>query len=61
MAPAPLGLVGRDDELGYLDAVALRARGGSAEVVVIDGEAGIGKTTLLRSWADRRAAGGARC
>ena len=63
-APASLGLVGRDDELGYLDAVALRARGASAdgsagvEVVVIDGEAGIGKTTLLRSWADRRAAGG---
>ena len=57
-APASPGLVGRDDELGYLDAVALRARGGSTEVVVIDGEAGIGKTTLLRSWADRRAAGG---
>ena len=57
-APASVGLVGRDDELGYLDAVALRARGGSVEVVVIDGEAGIGKTTLLRSWADRRAAGG---
>ena len=56
--PASPGLVGRDDELGYLDAVALRARGGSVEVVVIDGEAGIGKTTLLRSWADRRAAGG---
>ena len=56
--PASPGLVGRDDELGYLDAVALRARGGSVEVVVIDGEAGIGKTTLLRSWADRRAAAG---
>jgi hypothetical protein len=27
------------------------ARGGSAEVVVVDGEAGIGKTTLLRAWA----------
>ena len=48
--PVTLGLVGRDDELGYLDAVALRARGG-VEVVVIDGEAGIGKTTLLRTWA----------
>ncbi len=58
VAPDPRGLVGRDEELGYLDAVALRARDGSAEVVVIDGEAGIGKTTLLRSWADRRAAGG---
>ncbi len=56
--PASPGLVGRDDELGYLDAVALRARAGSVEVVVIDGEAGIGKTTLLRAWADRRAAAG---
>jgi DNA-binding SARP family transcriptional activator/tetratricopeptide (TPR) repeat protein len=57
-APASLGLVGRNDELGYLDAVAMRARAGAVEVVVIDGEAGIGKTTLLRSWADRRAAAG---
>ena len=81
-APAALGLVGRDEELAYLDAVALRAHGAraeagagaeagtgagagasvgpgaSVEVVVIAGEAGIGKTTLLRSWADRRAAAG---
>ena len=28
------------------------------EIVVVDGEAGIGKTTLLRAWADRRAATG---
>jgi DNA-binding SARP family transcriptional activator/tetratricopeptide (TPR) repeat protein len=51
-------LVGRDDELAYLDAVASRARAGSAEVVVIDGEAGIGKTALLRAWAARRTAAG---
>ena len=69
-APAALGLVGREEELAYLDAVALRAQGArahrgagaqagaSAEVVVIEGEAGIGKTTLLRTWADRRAAAG---
>jgi DNA-binding SARP family transcriptional activator/tetratricopeptide (TPR) repeat protein len=71
--PAAAGaraLVGRDDELAYLEAVAARAqdgsaeavaaraRGGSAEVVVVDGEAGIGKTTLLRAWSDRRAAAG---
>jgi len=62
--PAPLpvsgtiGLVGRDSELAYLDAVAVRASGGSGEVVVIDGEAGIGKTSLLRTWAGRRAAAG---
>ncbi len=57
-AAAAPGLVGRDDELAYLEAIATRAHGGSAEVVVVDGEAGIGKTTLLRAWADRRAAAG---
>ena len=57
-APASLGLVGRDEELGYLDAVAMRARGGAVEVLVIEGEAGIGKTTLLRTWADRRGSAG---
>ena len=63
-APSPLpaiiatGAVGRDDELAYLDAVATRARAGSVEIVVVDGEAGIGKTTLLRTWSARRAAAG---
>ena len=57
-AQAGPGLVGRDDELACLEAVAARARAGPAEVVVVDGEAGIGKTTLLRAWADRRAAAG---
>ncbi len=57
---AAAGLVGRDRELAYLDAAALRGRGsgGGAEVIVVDGEAGIGKTTLLRAWAARRAAAG---
>src|SRR5262249_57897645 len=49
-------IVGRDDELGYLDTVAGRARGGRPRILVVEGEAGIGKTTLLRSWAARRAA-----
>ena len=57
-SPAAPGLVGRNDELAYLETIAARARGGSAEVIVVDGEAGIGKTTLLRAWADRRAAAG---
>ncbi len=52
------GLVGRDEELAYLDTVALRARDGSTEIVVVDGEAGIGKTALLRAWAGQRAAAG---
>ena len=50
-------LVGRDDELAYLEATAARARDG-VEMVVVDGEAGIGKTTLLRAWAGRRTAAG---
>jgi DNA-binding SARP family transcriptional activator/tetratricopeptide (TPR) repeat protein len=51
------GLVGRDDEMACLEAIAARA-GDAAEVVVVDGEAGIGKTTLLRAWAGRRTAAG---
>ncbi len=51
-------LVGRDNELTFLDATTLRARDGAVELVVIEGEAGIGKTTLLRAWAARRAAAG---
>ena len=50
-------LVGRDDELAYLEASASRARD-AVEVIVVDGEAGIGKTTLLRAWAGRRTAAG---
>ena len=57
-SPASSGLVGRDDELAYLEAITMRARSGATEVVVVDGEAGIGKTTLLRAWADRRTATG---
>jgi len=59
-APArrPAGLVGRDDELAYLDTMAGPARDGSAEIVIVDGEAGIGKTALLRAWATQRAAAG---
>jgi tetratricopeptide (TPR) repeat protein len=57
-AAATMGLVGRDGELAYLDAIAMRARGGSVEIVAVDGEAGIGKTSLSRAWADRRAVAG---
>ena len=74
-------LVGRDEELAFLDATAMRVREGSAhqggnqqgggqqgrvELVIIEGEAGIGKTTLLRAFAARRESAGdivlmARC
>ena len=57
-ARRPAGLVGRDDELAYLNTVAGRARDGPTELVVVDGEAGIGKTALLRAWAAQRAAAG---
>ncbi|MGD0067809.1 MAG: BTAD domain-containing putative transcriptional regulator, partial [Streptosporangiaceae bacterium] len=57
-ARRPAGLVGRDDELAYLDTIAGRPRDGPTELVVVDGEAGIGKTALLRAWAAQRAAAG---
>ena len=57
-ARGPAGLVGRDEELAYLDTMAGRARAGSAEIVVVDGEAGIGKTALVRAWAAQRDAAG---
>jgi DNA-binding SARP family transcriptional activator/tetratricopeptide (TPR) repeat protein len=53
-----MGLVGRANELAFLDAIARRAHDGAAELVVIEGEPGIGKTTLLRAWAARRAVAG---
>jgi DNA-binding CsgD family transcriptional regulator len=39
--------VGRDEELGRVLALLEAARGGVAGVLVVEGEAGIGKTTLL--------------
>ncbi|HEV2784133.1 MAG TPA: AAA family ATPase, partial [Actinophytocola sp.] len=54
------GLVGRDRELGELRSVLRDARGGRPRVVLISGEAGIGKTSLARAIVDdARAAGGA--
>ncbi|MFB7256708.1 BTAD domain-containing putative transcriptional regulator [Streptomyces nojiriensis] len=40
-------LLGRDEELARLATAADRARGGRAQVVVVCGEAGIGKSSLL--------------
>ena len=51
-------LPGRADELEVLDAAFARAANG-LELLVVDGEAGIGKTRLVRTWADQvEAAGG---
>ena len=46
---AAAGLVGRDEELGRLLALLEGTRGGVAGALVISGEAGIGKTALLRA------------
>lgn len=54
----PGQVVGRDDELNHLDVIAGRARSGPTEVVIVDGEAGIGKTSLVRAWCARRASAG---
>jgi DNA-binding SARP family transcriptional activator len=51
-------VVGREDEVNHLDMIAIRARSGSTEIVIVEGEAGIGKTTLVRAWCARRARAG---
>ena len=50
--------VGRDDELAVLTARADRARAGATQVVWITGEAGIGKSRLVRAFLDGAAADG---
>jgi len=56
-APSPR-LVGRRAQLDRLDDLVARAHASRAEIVKIEGEAGIGKTSLLRAWAEQRAARG---
>lgn len=58
-ADAGIDAVGRDGELASLDALVARAGGGATQVAVVEGEAGIGKTTLLRAFAARQSAAGA--
>jgi len=45
-------LVGRDEQLGALNGLLSRVRGGACVLVVVEGEAGIGKTTLVSHWCD---------
>src|SRR6266545_689113 len=52
--------VGRVEELGVLEAAQERAANGEPAVVLVGGEAGIGKTRLMAELADRRRAVGAR-
>jgi len=53
-------LVGRGEELGVLDELAARLQAGQFSVVLLEGEAGIGKTALLREFARRAAEAGIR-
>ncbi len=48
---------GRDAELARLDAAFEAAKGGDGRVVLVEGEAGIGKTRLVDAWLFRWAAG----
>jgi DNA-binding SARP family transcriptional activator len=55
-AGAPQPLPGRVGELAALDAALERSAGGAAGLVLVEGEAGIGKSRLLRAWRSRAAA-----
>ncbi|GAA4474495.1 AAA family ATPase [Rhodococcus olei] len=57
--PATGPLVGRDAELGALDAAWRRAAAGHAALVVVRGEPGVGKTRLVADFAARVRARGA--
>jgi TOMM system kinase/cyclase fusion protein len=49
----PTPMIGRDDELARLEAAWQRARGGSPQACLVSGEAGIGKSRLLRELRQR--------
>ncbi len=51
--PAVATLVGRDAELRALDGFLERRRNGSQVLVLVEGDAGIGKTALVTHWAAR--------
>lgn len=51
-APAE-GLLGRDEEIAFLEERWARAIRGSGQVVMIEGDAGLGKTSLVRALAGR--------
>ena len=59
-AGAGRGILERDRELGVLEAALADAEGGRGSVVLEAGEAGIGKTALVRALAERARARGAR-
>jgi predicted ATPase len=63
MAVAPTAgasLIGRSEDLAALDAALEQAKGGEPVVVLIAGEAGMGKTRLVQEFCERAYAEGAR-
>ena len=59
-ASAPGPLSGREDELETLLEVVRLGTGGSPQAVLVQGEAGVGKTTLVRAVVDQARADGAQ-
>jgi len=55
---APLPLIGRDVEAAILDAALRSASAGHGQLVVVEGEAGIGKSRLLDDALARARGGG---
>lgn len=50
---ADIAMVGRERELVILDAALADAAAGGGALVVVEGDAGIGKTTLVETWSRR--------
>lgn len=48
---AAVGVVGRDAELAVLDAALAEAADGGLALAVVEGDAGMGKTTLADTWS----------
>jgi DNA-binding CsgD family transcriptional regulator/tetratricopeptide (TPR) repeat protein len=55
--PTPQRLIERDSALAALHACLARCRAGTGRTVLVRGEAGIGKTSLLQAWAAHSAEG----
>src|SRR5438093_13763650 len=53
-------LIGRDPEMGRLEALLGEALGGRGRTALVSGEAGVGKTAVLRHFAQQARAKGAR-
>ena len=52
VASQPVGLLERDEPLGTLRGALAEAAGGTGRMVIVGGDAGIGKTALARALAD---------